>query len=67
MRHSKKAQLDGTRKPIHIYPGTNVEVLWEVIKHDLPALRSMCEDYCAKRGLTPQQLVDAYPDDLSAR
>ena len=52
---------------VHDYPGTNSGVLWDVIEHDLPALRDVCVDYCMKRGLTPQQLVDAYPDDLSSR
>lgn len=50
---------------VHDYPGTNSGILWDVIQNDLPALRHMCERFCAKQNLAPQQLADMYPDDLS--
>lgn len=50
---------------VHDYPGTNHDILWDVMHSDLPALRVMCEDYCKKNNTTPEKLMSLYPDDIS--
>lgn len=49
---------------VHDYPGTNHDVLWDVIEQDLPRLKETCEEYCAARGTTPQEIASLYPDDI---
>ena len=45
-------ELRGMRNRLaHDYPGTNLDVVWEVFEQGIPILEKLCHDYAGAAGL----------------
>lgn len=59
-------QIVGMRnRLVHDYPGASLGMVWAAINTEVDVLLDVCEDYCRRTGVTPSQLMQMYPEDVT--
>ncbi len=59
-------QITGMRnRLVHDYPGASLSMVWAAISEEVDELLGVCDDYCARTGITPAQLVLMHPEDVT--
>jgi len=59
-------QIIGMRnRLVRDYPGASLGMVWAAINGEVDVLLDVCEDYCTRTGVTPIQLMQMYPEDVT--